>query len=202
MGHVSRGSRRAIKPFPAEGPGKLFLYLASKAGDRPRSSKAQPPSLPALCALFYLSIEKTLEVCPPREPERCVRFNLPPLPTATMAGGATFSQTQPSNYMAKIIPCDIGPSTDCYAAVSEGEHGFICGRLHGWRLHDLRNPWVRRTLDRNPDQVVAAFETRQELEQWLATVHAGPSPGKGAPPASLPARHAAKGMAPATLGLS
>ncbi len=72
--------------------------------------------------------------------------------------------------MADTSPRNNGCSTECYAAVREGGHGLISGRLHHRVLHDLRNPWVRRTLERGSDQVVASFGTREELERWLAAV--------------------------------
>lgn len=76
--------------------------------------------------------------------------------------------------MAKIDPWSIRLATECYAAVSEGGYGFICGRLAGWKLYDLKNPELCKTLSQRPGEILAAFETREELEQYLADLRKAP----------------------------
>jgi hypothetical protein len=83
--------------------------------------------------------------------------------------------------MAKIDPWSIEYSTECYAAV-EAEVGFHCGRIKGWKLYDLVNPDLRRTLNQSPNEILAAFTTREELEQWREDLYKEPEPKKKASP--------------------
>ncbi|MFD2245032.1 hypothetical protein [Pontibacter ruber] len=76
--------------------------------------------------------------------------------------------------MAQINPYDINLDTECYAAVRY-DIGFITGRIKGWKLYNLNNPTLCRTLSQSPGDVLAAFETREELEQWLADLYKEPA---------------------------
>ena len=83
--------------------------------------------------------------------------------------------------MAKINPRDITIQTECYAAV-EAEIGFQCGRIKGWKLYSLENPAIYRTLNQRPSEILAAFTTREELEQWRREVCGEPEPKKSTQP--------------------
>lgn len=52
--------------------------------------------------------------------------------------------------------------------------GFRCGRLKGWKLYDLKNPDLSMTLSQRPDEILAAFETQEELEQWQEGLYKEP----------------------------
>jgi hypothetical protein len=77
--------------------------------------------------------------------------------------------------MAKINPRDINYETECYAAVKM-DIGFKCGRLKGWKLYDLKNPELCMTLSQRPNEIMAAFETQAELEQWREDLYKEPAP--------------------------
>lgn len=77
--------------------------------------------------------------------------------------------------MAQISPNVIEHTTECYAAV-EGEMGFNCGHIKGWKLYDLRNPDLYRTLNQDPSEILAAFTTREELEAWREGLYKAPEP--------------------------
>ncbi|WP_161888557.1 hypothetical protein [Pontibacter russatus] len=79
--------------------------------------------------------------------------------------------------MAQIDPWSIEYSTECYAAV-EAEIGFHCGRIKGWKLYSLENPDLYRTLNQSPSEILAAFETQEELEQWREDLYKEPEPEK------------------------
>ena len=70
--------------------------------------------------------------------------------------------------MAQIDPQGIGHSTECFAIVKDGGYGFIAGRLLNWRLHDLNYPLVQRVVNHNSEGIEVAFETREELEAYMA----------------------------------
>jgi len=82
--------------------------------------------------------------------------------------------------MAQINPRDINMETDCFAAV-EAEIGINCGRLKSWKLYDLVNPSLYRTLNQNPDEILVAFTNREELEQWRQRPYTEPAPPKDSP---------------------
>jgi hypothetical protein len=79
--------------------------------------------------------------------------------------------------MAQINPRDINYETECYAAV-EMDFGFRCGKLKGWKLYDLKNPDLFMTLSQIPSEILAAFETQEELEQWRRKECGIPEPSK------------------------
>ena len=77
--------------------------------------------------------------------------------------------------MAQIDPWQITHETTCYAAVNNG-FGFLCGKIKGWTLYDLNNPDLCKPLDQSPSDILAAFETRRELEQWRQGLYKKPEP--------------------------
>ncbi|MHC2992007.1 hypothetical protein OB13_10555 [Pontibacter sp. HJ8] len=77
--------------------------------------------------------------------------------------------------MAKINPRDITRDTECYAAV-EWEIGFRCGRVKDGKLYSLENPDLYMIMPDNPKWILAAFETREELERWYEGYCGSPMP--------------------------
>lgn len=77
--------------------------------------------------------------------------------------------------MAQINPRDINYETECYAAVHY-DIGFRRGRLKGWKLYSLENPTVYMILSQRPDEIMVAFETSEELEQWYKEYMTEPEP--------------------------
>lgn len=79
--------------------------------------------------------------------------------------------------MAKIDPWSITFETECYAAV-EIDLGFRCGLLKGWKLYALGKPNLYMTLSQKPSEILAAFETQEELEAWRESLYKASEPHK------------------------